>query len=65
MDATIILERPKLAPHLAAIRDRLASVLAVTVDRERRAKTNEGVDAVAGRSHCRARRGRADAGAER
>jgi 2-C-methyl-D-erythritol 2,4-cyclodiphosphate synthase len=47
VDATIILERPKLAPHLAAIRDRLADVLAVTVDRVSvKAKTNEGVDAV-------------------
>jgi len=47
VDVTIILERPKLAPHLAAIRDRLADVLAVTVDRVSvKAKTNEGVDAV-------------------
>jgi 2-C-methyl-D-erythritol 2,4-cyclodiphosphate synthase len=47
VDATVILERPKLASHLAAIRDRLADALAVTVDRVSvKAKTNEGVDAV-------------------
>ncbi len=46
-DVTVILERPKLVPHLDEIRRRLASVLglemaAVSV----KGKTNEGVDAV-------------------
>jgi 2-C-methyl-D-erythritol 4-phosphate cytidylyltransferase/2-C-methyl-D-erythritol 2,4-cyclodiphosphate synthase len=46
-DATIVLERPKLAPHLAEIRERLAHVLAVPLDHVSvKAKTNEGVDAV-------------------
>ena len=47
VDATVILERPKLAPHLDEIRARLAPVLGVGVDRVSvKAKTNEGVDAV-------------------
>ena len=47
VDATVVLERPKLAPHLSEIRQRLAHVLGVTVDRVSvKAKTNEGVDAV-------------------
>jgi 2-C-methyl-D-erythritol 4-phosphate cytidylyltransferase/2-C-methyl-D-erythritol 2,4-cyclodiphosphate synthase len=47
VDATIVLERPKVAPHLADIRERLAQVLGVPVDRVSvKAKTNEGVDAV-------------------
>src|SRR5262249_7735827 len=47
VDATIVLERPKLAPHLPEIRDRLAQVLVVPVDCVSvKAKTNEGVDAV-------------------
>jgi 2-C-methyl-D-erythritol 4-phosphate cytidylyltransferase/2-C-methyl-D-erythritol 2,4-cyclodiphosphate synthase len=46
-DATVILERPKLAPHIGAIRERLAAALGVSVDRVSvKAKTNEGVDAV-------------------
>jgi 2-C-methyl-D-erythritol 2,4-cyclodiphosphate synthase len=46
-DATIILERPKLAPHIAAMREGLAGALGVSVDRVSvKAKTNEGVDAV-------------------
>jgi len=46
-DATVIAEAPKLAPHIAAMRTRLAEVMGV--DRSRisvKAKTNEGMDAV-------------------
>ncbi len=47
VDVTVILERPKLAPHLAGVRERLAGVLGVGADRVSvKAKTNEGVDAV-------------------
>lgn len=46
VDATIVLERPKLVPHLAEIRERLARVLEIPADRVSvKAKTNEGVDA--------------------
>jgi len=46
-DVTVVLERPKLAPHLGEIRRRLAEVLSVTVDQVSvKGKTNEGVDAV-------------------
>jgi len=46
-DATVILEKPKLAPHMGRIRHALASALGVDVDRVNvKAKTNEGVDAV-------------------
>ena len=46
-DVTVILERPKLAPHIADIRGRLAIVLGVPIDRVSvKGKTNEGVDAV-------------------
>jgi 2-C-methyl-D-erythritol 4-phosphate cytidylyltransferase/2-C-methyl-D-erythritol 2,4-cyclodiphosphate synthase len=46
-DATVVLERPKLAPHIDAIRTRVAGVLGIAVDRVSvKAKTNEGVDAV-------------------
>jgi 2-C-methyl-D-erythritol 4-phosphate cytidylyltransferase/2-C-methyl-D-erythritol 2,4-cyclodiphosphate synthase len=45
-DITVILERPKLAPHLPAIRAKLAEALGVRVDRiSVKAKTNEGLDA--------------------
>jgi len=44
VDATVILERPKLAPHVDAMRTRLAEVLGVAIDRVSiKAKTNEGV----------------------
>jgi len=44
VDATVILERPKLAPHVDAMRKKLADVLGVTVDRVSiKGKTNEGV----------------------
>jgi len=46
-DVTVILERPRLAPHLDEIRRRLAEVLGVEVDAVgAKGKTNEGVDAV-------------------
>lgn len=46
-DVTVVLERPKLAPHTAAIRERLAAALGVDVERVSvKGKTNEGVDAV-------------------
>jgi 2-C-methyl-D-erythritol 4-phosphate cytidylyltransferase/2-C-methyl-D-erythritol 2,4-cyclodiphosphate synthase len=44
VDATVILERPKLAPYIDAMRANLAEVLGVTVDRVSvKGKTNEGV----------------------
>jgi len=44
VDATVILERPKLAPYIDAMRTRLAEVLGVPTDRVSiKAKTNEGV----------------------
>jgi 2-C-methyl-D-erythritol 2,4-cyclodiphosphate synthase len=47
LDVTIVLERPKLSPHVAAIRHGLAGVLGLPVDAIGvKAKTNEGVDAV-------------------
>jgi 2-C-methyl-D-erythritol 4-phosphate cytidylyltransferase / 2-C-methyl-D-erythritol 2,4-cyclodiphosphate synthase len=46
-DVTVILERPKIAPFIEAIRARLAETLGVAVDRVSiKGKTNEGVDAV-------------------
>lgn len=47
VDATVVLERPRLAPHVPAMRERLAAALglppaAVSL----KAKTNEGLDAV-------------------
>lgn len=47
VDVSVLLERPKLAPHLDDIRARLARVLALPLDRVSvKGKTNEGVDAV-------------------
>jgi 2-C-methyl-D-erythritol 4-phosphate cytidylyltransferase/2-C-methyl-D-erythritol 2,4-cyclodiphosphate synthase len=44
VDATVILERPKLAPHVDTMRATLAEVLGVTIDRVSiKGKTNEGV----------------------
>jgi 2-C-methyl-D-erythritol 4-phosphate cytidylyltransferase / 2-C-methyl-D-erythritol 2,4-cyclodiphosphate synthase len=44
VDATVILERPKLAPHIEAMRAKVAEALGVTVDRVSiKGKTNEGV----------------------
>jgi 2-C-methyl-D-erythritol 4-phosphate cytidylyltransferase / 2-C-methyl-D-erythritol 2,4-cyclodiphosphate synthase len=46
VDAVIIAERPKIAPHVEAIRASLATVLGVAVDSVSvKGKTNEGVDA--------------------
>ena len=47
VDAVVIAERPKLAPHLEAIRASLAPVLGVEPARiSVKGKTNEGVDAI-------------------
>ena len=47
VDATIVLERPKLAGHIDAMQSALAKVLKIDVTRiSVKAKTNEGVDAV-------------------
>ena len=47
VDAVVIAERPKLAPHIDRIRASLASVLGVEAARVSvKGKTNEGVDAV-------------------
>ena len=46
-DVTVILERPKVSPHVGAIRARLAEVLGIDVSHVSvKGKTNEGVDAV-------------------
>jgi 2-C-methyl-D-erythritol 4-phosphate cytidylyltransferase / 2-C-methyl-D-erythritol 2,4-cyclodiphosphate synthase len=47
VDAVVIAERPKLAPHLDSIRANLAGVLGVDAARVSvKGKTNEGVDAI-------------------
>jgi 2-C-methyl-D-erythritol 4-phosphate cytidylyltransferase / 2-C-methyl-D-erythritol 2,4-cyclodiphosphate synthase len=47
VDVTVILERPKIAPYLEAIRTQLASALEVPLDCVSvKGKTNEGVDAI-------------------
>lgn len=47
VDITVVLERPKLGPHAAAIADAIGRVLELaTDDVSVKAKTNEGVDAV-------------------
>lgn len=44
VDSTVIVETPRLAPQIYAIRDTLAGLLGVTIDRVNvKAKTNEGV----------------------
>ena len=46
-DVTVILEQPKVSPHVPEIRRRLAEVLGVAIDAVSvKGKTNEGVDAV-------------------
>ncbi len=46
VDATIVAERPKLLPHMDAMRENLAGCLGVAVDGVSvKAKTNEGVGA--------------------
>jgi 2-C-methyl-D-erythritol 2,4-cyclodiphosphate synthase len=47
LDATVVLERPRLAPHVPAMRERLAASLGLPVTAVSiKAKTNEGMDAV-------------------
>ena len=47
VDAVVIAERPKLAPHIEAIRASLAAVLGVEPSCVSvKGKTNEGVDAI-------------------
>ena len=47
IDATVMLERPRLRPHVQAMRERLAEVLSVDVSCVSvKAKTGEGLDAV-------------------
>ncbi len=47
LDATVILERPKLAPHKEAMRVNIAHLLGITTDRVNiKGKTHEKVDAV-------------------
>lgn len=47
VDASILAERPKLAPYIMAMRERLAATLNVALDAVSvKAKTNEGLDAV-------------------
>lgn len=47
IDATVIAERPKLRPHIEAMRERLASVLRIDVDRVNvKAKTGEGLESI-------------------
>jgi 2-C-methyl-D-erythritol 2,4-cyclodiphosphate synthase len=47
VDSTVMLERPKLRPHVDEMRARLAEVLCVEVERVSvKAKTGEGLDAV-------------------
>ncbi|HWS53518.1 MAG TPA: 2-C-methyl-D-erythritol 2,4-cyclodiphosphate synthase [Pyrinomonadaceae bacterium] len=47
VDATVMLERPKLRPHVEEMRARLAGVLGVELEQVSvKAKTGEGLDAV-------------------
>ncbi|WP_036481693.1 2-C-methyl-D-erythritol 2,4-cyclodiphosphate synthase [Myxosarcina sp. GI1] len=47
IDSTIVAERPKLKPHLNAMRDRLSAALNISVDRlSVKATTNEKLDAI-------------------
>lgn len=47
LDVVVILERPKILPHLQQIREGLAGAISVPVERVSvKGKTNEGVDAV-------------------
>jgi 2-C-methyl-D-erythritol 2,4-cyclodiphosphate synthase len=47
VDATVMLERPRLRPHVQAMRERLAQVLSIDVACVSvKAKTGEGLDAV-------------------
>ena len=47
VDATLVLEAPKIAPHAALMRKALGEVLGITADRVSiKATTNEGMGAV-------------------
>jgi 2-C-methyl-D-erythritol 2,4-cyclodiphosphate synthase len=47
VDVTVILEAPKIKPHIAAMREAVAQAIGIAVDRVSiKGKTNEGVDAV-------------------
>jgi len=47
LDATVVAHQPRLGPHKAAIRQRLAALLDLGLDRVNvKAKTNNGLDAV-------------------
>lgn len=47
IDATVRTERPKLAPYIAHIRERIAEICAIPMDRVSvKAKTAEGLDAI-------------------
>jgi len=47
LDATVLLEAPRLRPHVIAMREKIADVLGVTADCVSiKAKTGEGLDAV-------------------
>ena len=47
VDVSVVLERPKIAPHIAAIRSRVAEALGVEPSRVSvKGKTNEGMDAI-------------------
>jgi len=47
VDAVVILEKPKLGPHFAAMREIIATALQVAPEKVHlKAKTNEGVDAI-------------------
>jgi 2-C-methyl-D-erythritol 2,4-cyclodiphosphate synthase len=47
VDCTVVAERPRLTPHIPAMRERLAAVLGLPVTAVSvKAKTNEGMDAV-------------------
>lgn len=47
VDATVVLESPRLAPHITAMRQAVAAALGIAVERVSiKAKTNEGLDAV-------------------
>jgi 2-C-methyl-D-erythritol 2,4-cyclodiphosphate synthase len=47
VDTTVIVERPRLASHIPAMRERLARVLGIPLGAVSiKAKTNEGMDAV-------------------
>ncbi len=47
IDGTILAERPKMQPHIPAMRERLAGILGIEPGRINiKAKTNEGLDAI-------------------